>query len=189
MMNLKKNTKHCNWKPAIWVACALAIFNTSIATAEEFECFFEPHMVVRVGSPVSGILRTVNVERGDEVKKGQVIAQIRSGIEQASADLAKARAEFDSRRVERNEILYREKMGFGVPIDHWLRHDLKTMAFDLLLSGTSMNRGYFNPVYVETLLQEHCSGKRDWHYHIWNLLMLEMWHRAFIDGDSSPNHA
>ena len=80
-----------------------------------------------------------------------------------------------------NEILYREKMGFGVPIDHWLRHDLKTMAFDLLLSETAMNRQYFNPVYVEKLLIEHCSGKRDWHYHIWNLLMLELWHRMFID--------
>jgi asparagine synthase (glutamine-hydrolysing) len=42
-------------------------------------------------------------------------------------------------------------------------------------------RGYFRAEYVERLLREHVAGTRNWHYQLWNLLMLELWHRMFID--------
>jgi RND family efflux transporter MFP subunit len=97
-------------KPGTPITALLLAFLSSGAIAQEFECFFEPHLVVRVGSPVAGILESVDVDRGDEVSKGQVIAQLRSDVEKATANLAKARADFDTRRMVRNENLYRDEL-------------------------------------------------------------------------------
>jgi asparagine synthase (glutamine-hydrolysing) len=72
-------------------------------------------------------------------------------------------------------------MGFGVPIDKWLRADLKSLAYDTLLSPSARQRGLFRPDYVRGLLDEHCSGARDHHYRLWALLMLELWFRMWID--------
>jgi len=80
-----------------------------------------------------------------------------------------------------DEVLYREKMGFGVPLDHWFRNELKEMAYDTLLSDRALQRGYFKKEAVKKILDEHLAGKWNWHNHIWNLLMLELWHRMFID--------
>lgn len=83
-----------------------------------------------------------------------------------------------------DEILHRPKKGFGVPLDHWFRHDLREMAYDVLLDRRSLERGYFKREAVERLLDEHCQGRRAWHYLLWNLLMLELWHRMFIEEGS-----
>jgi asparagine synthase (glutamine-hydrolysing) len=79
------------------------------------------------------------------------------------------------------EIIERPKMGFGVPLDHWFRHELKDLAYDVLLSGSLRQRGYFHEHVVRRLLDEHTRGVRSWHYQLWNLLMFESWHRMFID--------
>jgi asparagine synthase (glutamine-hydrolysing) len=79
------------------------------------------------------------------------------------------------------EVIYRKKMGFGVPIDEWLRGALKPLAYDTLLSESARQRGLFRPDYVRGLLDEHCSGARDHHYRLWALLMLELWFRMWID--------
>jgi asparagine synthase (glutamine-hydrolysing) len=78
------------------------------------------------------------------------------------------------------EIVHRDKMGFGVPIDRWFRAELKEMAYDCLLSTRSVERGYFRRDYVENILNRHQAGE-SWHYLIWNLLMLELWHQMFLD--------
>ncbi|MDR4493609.1 MAG: asparagine synthase (glutamine-hydrolyzing) [Nitrospirales bacterium] len=83
------------------------------------------------------------------------------------------------------EIVNRPKMGFGVPMDHWLRTDLREMAYDLLLSDRAVQRGYFRKPVVEGWLDEHTKGRRDRHERLWNLLMLELWHRAYIDGEKN----
>ncbi len=80
-----------------------------------------------------------------------------------------------------DEILYRQKMGFGVPIDHWFRGALSEFLRDTLLSRRSLDRGYFNRKYIEQLIEEHTKGRKQWQYLLWNLLMLELWHRVFID--------
>ncbi len=72
-------------------------------------------------------------------------------------------------------------MGFGVPIDHWFRNELREMAYDILLGQRAVERGHFRKETVQTLLDEHSSGKAHWHYLLWNLLMLELWYREFID--------
>ena len=87
------------------------------------------------------------------------------------------------------EIIHREKMGFGVPIDRWFRGELRELATDTLLSRRALARGYFRPEAVRRLLDEHVSGRAHWHAHLWNLLMLELWHQMFIDRTLAAPHA
>jgi asparagine synthase (glutamine-hydrolysing) len=78
-------------------------------------------------------------------------------------------------------IIDRPKMGFGVPLAAWFRNELKELAGDVLASESLRARGYFRPPVVRRLLDEHFRGARSWHPQLWNLLMLELWHRAFVD--------
>ena len=79
------------------------------------------------------------------------------------------------------ELLYRPKMGFSCPVDHWFRNEIKELAYDTLLSQSARQRGLFRPDYVQRLLDEHCSFTRDHHTRLWALLMLELWFRMWID--------
>jgi len=79
------------------------------------------------------------------------------------------------------ELLYRPKMGFGCPVDHWFRSELKELAYDLLLSRSARQRNLFRPDYVRQLLDEHCTLTRDHHTRLWALLMLELWFQMWID--------
>jgi RND family efflux transporter MFP subunit len=62
----------------------------------EFDGLIEPHMTIKVGSPVTGTLATVDVERGDTVKKGQVLATLQSDVEKATMELARTRANMEA---------------------------------------------------------------------------------------------
>jgi asparagine synthase (glutamine-hydrolysing) len=83
-----------------------------------------------------------------------------------------------------NEVLYRDKMGFGCPVDHWLRAELKEMAYDLLLSPLAQSRGIMDRRAVQILLDEHCFGSNAHHTRLWPLLILELWFRMWIDGET-----
>ena len=72
----------------------------SVLVAQKFECLVEPYLDVSVSSAVPGILDEVRVDRGSVVKKGQVLAQLKSDVAQAHQELVKARA--DSQWSERN---------------------------------------------------------------------------------------
>jgi len=85
-----------------------------------------------------------------------------------------------------NELLYRPKMGFGCPVDHWFRSELKEFAYETLLSQSARERGLFHPVYVLQLLDEHCAFTRDHHTRLWALLMLELWFQMWIDSPAEP---
>ena len=85
-----------------------------------------------------------------------------------------------------NEILYRPKMGFGVPIDEWLKGELKEFAYDTLLSTKARQRGLITPNYVKTMLDEHGAGTRQHHTRLWALLMLELWFQMWIDPVDAP---
>ncbi|HVE89198.1 MAG TPA: asparagine synthase-related protein, partial [Burkholderiaceae bacterium] len=80
-----------------------------------------------------------------------------------------------------HELLYRPKMGFGCPIDHWLRADLKEMAYDVLLSDRATERGIVNRDYVAQMLQEHSSGANAHHTRLFALLNMELWFRMWAD--------
>ncbi len=85
-----------------------------------------------------------------------------------------------SRLVPR-EVLYRKKMGFGVPLTHWFRGHLKGYLRDTLLSEKCLKRGLVKPEIVTRLVHEHTSGERDHVAQLWTLLMLELWFRQMVD--------
>jgi asparagine synthase (glutamine-hydrolysing) len=80
-----------------------------------------------------------------------------------------------------DSILNRPKQGFGVPVARWFRHDLRQIAYDILLDPTTLARGIFNGRAVQTMLDEHVSGQINHWQRIWALLMLELWFRSYID--------
>jgi RND family efflux transporter MFP subunit len=63
---------------------------------EPFDCVIEPQQTVRLSSPVAGVVREVTVDRGDIVKKGQVVARLEAGVEEANLVLAEAKASSDA---------------------------------------------------------------------------------------------
>jgi RND family efflux transporter MFP subunit len=106
-----------------FIIVAVAIGIPIVTEAAEFDGVIEPYMVVKVGSGVYGILETVDADRGDFVKKGQVLAALQSGVEKATMEAARARAEmeasikakqanldFYTRKKQMNEELYKKKV-------------------------------------------------------------------------------
>jgi asparagine synthase (glutamine-hydrolysing) len=80
-----------------------------------------------------------------------------------------------------SENLTRSKMGFGVPIGRWFRGELKSFLADTILCERSLGRGYFKREPIRRLIEDHTDGRRDHAHQLWTLLMLELWHREFID--------
>jgi asparagine synthase (glutamine-hydrolysing) len=79
------------------------------------------------------------------------------------------------------EILYRPKQGFGVPINEWINSQLRERIDETLREKRSLERGYFDRSYIQTLLDEHRRNRRDHSYSLWILYVLELWHRRFLD--------
>ena len=71
----------------------------------------------------------------------------------------------------------RPKTGFAVPIDHWLRHELRPWAEDLLDESRMRHEGYLNTVPIQRKWREHLSGQRNWQHHLWDVLMFQSWLR------------
>ena len=80
------------------------------------------------------------------------------------------------------ELLTRRKMGFSMPLAKWLRGPLREMLHDNLLSRSLAERGIVSPKFVQYLLAEHESGRRDNRAWLWSLLMLELWFRETESG-------
>ena len=79
-----------------------------------------------------------------------------------------------------SDIVYQKKRGFPVPISQWLRGQLYRQTAERLLDRGSATCQYFNRPVVQTLLEEHRSGKHSWANEIWALLVFEEWHSAFM---------
>ncbi|MGD9587796.1 MAG: asparagine synthase (glutamine-hydrolyzing) [Pyrinomonadaceae bacterium] len=80
-----------------------------------------------------------------------------------------------------DEILYREKQGFGVPVGEWINRQLRSRIDEDLSNRRTIERGYFDPAYLKILRKEHADGRRDHSNSLWVLWMLELWFRAYID--------
>jgi asparagine synthase (glutamine-hydrolysing) len=79
-------------------------------------------------------------------------------------------------------ITGRRKQGFDAPIAEWLRHELAPLASSLLFDARSRQRGIFEEREVRRLWNEHQTRQADHRHRLWQLLMLELWFRQFIDG-------
>jgi len=76
------------------------------------------------------------------------------------------------------ELIERPKVGFAIPIDNWLRGELRDWAFDLLDANTLNHQGYFNPTMVNTMLSAHDKGLGNYGYQLWGMLMFQQWLRS-----------
>lgn len=115
-----------NSQTAAVLLIAFFLFSSRIASsAEEMElaegagspgswstqdCLLEPQMVVNLSSPVTGVISKVKVDRGDKVRKGEVVVQLHAEVEQAMVRLNRAQVEFGKITVSRNQELFAQRL-------------------------------------------------------------------------------
>jgi asparagine synthase (glutamine-hydrolysing) len=80
-----------------------------------------------------------------------------------------------------SDIFNRKKQGFGIPVKHWLKNELKPMLNEVLSSKKIKERGYFNPDYVARIMHEHANDIGNHTHKLWSLLWLELWCQKNID--------
>ncbi|MGQ8364667.1 asparagine synthase (glutamine-hydrolyzing) [Glaciecola sp. 1036] len=79
-----------------------------------------------------------------------------------------------------DEILYRKKMGFNVPLADWFRNEIKPIAERYLLEESVGLQQYFKKTTIEQFWQEHQALKADHSTKLWSLLMFEMWYQRYM---------
>jgi asparagine synthase (glutamine-hydrolysing) len=79
------------------------------------------------------------------------------------------------------EIIDRPKWGFGSPLAHWFRGELRDLPGDILLDRRTLDRGWFREAALKKLIDDHGSGRRDNTNRLWALIQLEVWLRTFVD--------
>jgi RND family efflux transporter MFP subunit len=109
-----------------------AIANVDSLGDDGLECMLEPNTEIEISAPVEGVLSDVLVQRGDRVKRGQVLARLVSGVEKATVELAQARVEFGKRKAIRNENLYQKEL---ISI-----HEKDEMDTELLISKLQLKQ-------------------------------------------------
>ena len=80
-----------------------------------------------------------------------------------------------------SELLYRRKAGFSMPLVHWMRHELRDSLLGIVTEPRTLQRGYFKPVAIRSLLEEHLRGRRNHAGALWLLIVFELWHRNFLE--------
>ncbi len=79
--------------------------------------------------------------------------------------------------------MYRRKMGFSVPVAHWMKHELKDFLIQTLTSQKFKDRGFITPEFIDFMLHRHMNDIEDHGTRLWVLLCLELWCQTYIDAD------
>jgi asparagine synthase (glutamine-hydrolysing) len=82
------------------------------------------------------------------------------------------------------ELLHRPKQGFQLPMEQWLRGELKQKFLSILTEPRTLQRGYFRPDAVRGIVDEHVRGRRNRTGMLWRMLILEWWHRNYLEGEA-----
>jgi asparagine synthase (glutamine-hydrolysing) len=82
------------------------------------------------------------------------------------------------------ELIHRKKQGFGFPLGIWMRSELKDFIKLLFAQSRFVELGLFNSKYIDGILQEHISGKRDHNFRLWILINLEIWYRLYFENEN-----
>ena len=77
------------------------------------------------------------------------------------------------------ELLERPKMGFGIPLDIWLKEDLRDWAEDLLSESSLTNECIFNPKAIRSIWSDHLKGIKQNHHLLWSVLNFQAWNKSF----------
>jgi|NGEPerStandDraft_6_1074524.scaffolds.fasta_scaffold04968_5 asparagine synthase (glutamine-hydrolysing) len=83
------------------------------------------------------------------------------------------------RRYVPPALFERQKMGFGIPLGEWIRGPLAEWAADLLSEHSLKTSGLFDVAYVRRHLDEHLTGRRNWQYALWTIIMFQAWYRRW----------
>ncbi|MGC2196831.1 MAG: asparagine synthase (glutamine-hydrolyzing) [Terriglobales bacterium] len=83
-----------------------------------------------------------------------------------------------------SELLHRRKQGFQLPLVEWMRSEMKDQFLRVLLEPRTLQRGYFKPEAVRALVDEHTRGRRNRSGLLWRMLVLELWHRNFMESQA-----
>jgi asparagine synthase (glutamine-hydrolysing) len=83
-------------------------------------------------------------------------------------------------RMLPNEILYRKKQGFSIPMKNWLKDELQDLMFELLSARRMRESGFFNEDYTKKIIQQHIEGKRNNAHQIWSLMLFNLWREKYI---------
>ncbi|PWB67210.1 MAG: asparagine synthase (glutamine-hydrolyzing) [Deltaproteobacteria bacterium] len=78
------------------------------------------------------------------------------------------------------KLLERPKMGFGIPVNRWLRNELRPLLSEYLGEERIRREGFLLPRGVSRLVEEHLSGRRDHQYRLWALLVFGMWRERYL---------
>jgi asparagine synthase (glutamine-hydrolysing) len=109
----------------------------------------------------------------------EYVARIPSGMKLTGTD-GKHIFKKALRRYLPDDILYRKKMGFGVPILEWLRNDVRDYSRKLVLGGEA-SKLYLQRKHLEKMWKEHQAGSRNWATELWSIMMLNLWHKKFAE--------
>ena len=115
------------------IVCVIALLMHATVFADEIlpiDCMIEPNLMVEVSSPVEGVLDTLTIDRSDEVKKGQVIATIKSDVEQVNVKISQERLKLSQVENKRAADLYRKKVITLTERDE-LENEMKLYELDL----------------------------------------------------------
>ncbi len=83
------------------------------------------------------------------------------------------------------DVLNKRKLGFNPPVSFWLKDELRDLPGHLLSDQQVYARGLFRPAAIRNMLELQAAGRRDYSLKIWALMMLEIWFRIYIDGDTA----